>query len=216
MNPIPPVLPQDVLLEIFSHLPITAIPSIGRTSKLWNRVVNNEQTWKSRVASFVSKEFSPPSGFSYKEAYKELREIIREYPIELIVALGSPEKILKLPLISASSPQKILKTTLTVAYPLKLELTSYCMPSLNLEEICAPIMRGKAENGEHFCTFKLKEKTTEKPILLCLFQTSLHSTVWSRQESDKSVSDFRVRTCQKEDFKLVKQIRNGKDHHFQF
>jgi len=216
MNPISPVLMQDIVSEVFSYLPSLDVLSVARVCKLWNKIANNEGMWKRYYVRLVSTEFaSQPCPYStYKEAFKELTQIIEAYPTSLIVALDSTEKILKLPSLCSPEPKTVVQQT--VATPeLWFEITTYALLRLNLEEISAPVMRGKAKDSEHFCILKVKEFSTEKSTILCFFQTSPHATLWSYQESNDDGSYSQIQTCQDHHFEQITQIRAGTHPRFQ-
>jgi len=197
MNPISPVLPQDILLEIFSHLPITATPSVARVSKLWNRVIGSELAWKQRIANFVSKAFSPPPGLSYKEAYKRLPDSIQEeYPNELIELFENARNISKLPYLDIGSR----------------EIKSCHMPTIKVEEITAPIMRGKDKNGCNFLIFKLLPKDSQETMLYSMFQDQKGTTKWIYQ-TDVGSSDSVVLMGER-GLEEVTNLMNGSHPYF--
>jgi len=221
MNSISSVLSNsDLLIEIFSYLPTEALSSIASVCKKWSEACNHPLGWKRRFLSLASQEiaskFTLNPSLSFKEAYRQLIqfiEIISNYPRALIEAFGGAEKILELPLFSSDESKRVIKEKLTSSG----NTISFCYISpFKLEEISAPMVRGKAKNGEHFCALKLVAKISGKSTILSFFQPSCDSSPWIRQQNRKNQpGNFFVRFPAPSEFKQIENLKNGTDPKFQ-
>jgi len=214
MNPVSLGLTQDVLFEIFFHLPIESTRSIARVCKLWKRVANDERIWKHHFASYVSQEFAskPCPSLSYQEACKQIVEIKQEYPRPLIEAFEGLENILTFPIFVSREPKEILRKGSTVAEG---KLEEDCI-QFRLDEVTARMMRGKTKQGEHFFVFNCEGNTSKKKMTGCFFQTSPHSKKWAYEMLTYNPASASVKCpLEESDIKQIKLLQKRTHSIFQ-